>query len=99
MPRERKQEKSDWDLEFAWVEVVCLTMWGFPQNSKGMISEIRSGLPSTPMVKNPPASAGDTGSTPGLGRVDTLWGNSAQALQHWAHDLEPESNINWRLCA
>ena len=46
------------------------------------------------MVKNPPASAGDTGSIPGLGRVYTLWGNSAQALQYQPHALEPENNID-----
>ena len=32
-------------------------------------------FPSGPMVKNPPANAGDTGSSPGLGRSHMLRGN------------------------
>ena len=33
------------------------------------------------MVKNPPASAGDTGSSPGPGRFQVLQSNSARAPQ------------------
>ena len=32
-------------------------------------------FPDGPVVKNPPANAGDTGSVLGLGRADMLWGN------------------------
>ena len=32
-------------------------------------------FPGGPAVKNRPATAGDTGSTPGLGRFHMLWGN------------------------
>ena len=32
-------------------------------------------FPDGPMVKNPPAKAGDTGSIPGPGRSHVLWGN------------------------
>ena len=39
------------------------------------------GLPSGPVIKNPPASAGDMGLIPGVGRFHMLWGN-------WAHGLQ-----------
>ena len=32
-------------------------------------------FPGGPVVKNSPANAGDTGSTPGLGRSHMLWSN------------------------
>ena len=35
----------------------------------------RGGLPGGPVVKTPPANAGDTGSVLGLGRFHRLWGN------------------------
>ena len=34
-----------------------------------------------PVVKNPPASAGDTGPIPGLGRSCMLWGHEARVPQ------------------
>ena len=34
-----------------------------------------SGFPSGSVVKNSPASAGDTGSIPGTGRSQMPWGN------------------------
>jgi len=40
--------------------VINLLVWDFPDG---------------PAVKNLPATAGDTGSTPGLGRFHMLWGN------------------------
>ena len=33
------------------------------------------GFPGGAVVKNPPANAGDTGSSPGLGRYHMLWSN------------------------
>ena len=46
------------------------------------------------MVKNLPASAGDTGSAPGLGRSPMLWENWAWASQllslYWAQALQQE---------
>ena len=39
--------------------------------------EIHIGLPCGPLVKNPPANAGDMGSTPGLGRFHMPRGNKA----------------------
>ena len=41
-----------------------------------------------PEVKNPPANAGDTGSSPGLGRFRMLRGNSARAPQLLSLALE-----------
>ena len=38
-------------------------------------------FPGGPVVKNPPASAGDTGSIPGLGRSHVPRGNYAHAPQ------------------
>ena len=32
-------------------------------------------FPGGPMVKNPPANAGEPGSIPGLGGFHLLWGN------------------------
>ena len=33
------------------------------------------GFPGVAVVRNPPANAGDTGSSPGLGRSHTPWSN------------------------
>ena len=38
-------------------------------------------FPGGPVVKNPPANAGDLGSIPGLGRPHTRWGSLACGLQ------------------
>ena len=38
-------------------------------------NEITQGFPRGSVVKNPPANAGDTGLTPGLGRSYMLWSN------------------------
>ena len=37
-----------------------------------MLTEISQGFPGGTMVKNPPANAGDTGSSPGPGRSHML---------------------------
>ena len=48
------------------------------------------GFPGGTVVRNPPASAGDTGSSPGLGRSHMPWSN-------WAH--EPQLlNLHSRAC-
>ena len=36
---------------------------------------VREGFPSGAVVKNPPANAGDTGSSPGPGRSHMPWSN------------------------
>ena len=42
---------------------------------------VREDFPGGPVVKNPPAKAGDMGSIPGLGRFHMLQGNSALVTQ------------------
>ena len=43
---------------------------------KGLVRRfLDSDFPGGPVVKNPPAKAGDMGSTPGLGRSHTPWSN------------------------
>ena len=47
--------------------------------------------PGGPVIKSPPANAGDTGSIPGLGRVHMPWGNSTCTtwlLSPWATTTE-----------
>ena len=39
------------------------------------------GFPGGTVVKNPPANAGDTGSSPGPGRSHMPWSNQARAPQ------------------
>ena len=39
------------------------------------------GFPGGAEIKNPPANAGDTGSSPGPGRSHMLWSNKARASQ------------------
>ena len=40
-----------------------------------ILKAAREGFPSGAVVKNPPANAGDTGSSPGLGRSHMPWSN------------------------
>jgi len=40
-----------------------------------MEARVRWDFPGGPVVKNPPAHAGDVGWIPGLGRFYVLWGN------------------------
>ena len=44
------------------------------------------------MVENPPANAGDMGSSPGLGRSRMPWSN-------WAHEPQLLSLRVWSLCS
>ena len=55
--------------------------------NKNVLEDIAGG----PVVKNPPANAGDTGSIPGLGRSYMLRSNQAHAPQLLkpTHALEP----------
>ena len=45
----------------------------YPIGYRGQITD--TGLPSGTVVKNPPANAGDTGSSPDLGRSHKPWSN------------------------
>ena len=48
----------------------------FNKIQKSIGSKIQnSGFRGGAVVKNPPANAGDTGSSPGLGRSHMLWSN------------------------
>ena len=51
----------------------------------------------SPVVKHPPASAGDTGSIAGLGRPHMPWSNRARELllspRSRAHALHPEKPL------
>ena len=44
-------------------------------------SEKNTGFPGGAVVKNPPANAGDTGSSPGPGRFHMPWSNKAHVPQ------------------
>ena len=48
-----------------------------------LLERVWEDFPSGPVVKNPPANAGDTGSIPGLGRSHVLRSNQACEPQ-WA---------------
>ena len=50
-----------------------------------------SGFPGGVVVKNPPASAGDTGSSPGLGRSHMPQSNKPGRHNYWTCTLEPAS--------
>ena len=57
-------------------------------------------FPGGTVVKNPPANAGDRGSSPGPGRSHMLWSNEDRAPQllshsYWACSLEPTSHNYW----
>ena len=45
----------------------------FIKNNQFKANEV--GFPGGAVVKNPPANAGDTGSSPGLGRSHMPWSN------------------------
>ena len=47
----------------------------------GFLLKACGGFPGGSVVKNPPASAGDAGSIPGLGRSHKLWSNLANSPQ------------------
>ena len=53
-------------------------------------------FPGGTVVKNPPASAEDTGSIPGRGRSHMLWSKEAPVHHnYWACTLEPVSHNYW----
>ena len=45
------------------------------------MQEINKDFPGGAVAKNPPAKAGDTGSSPSLGRSHMSWSNEARAPQ------------------
>ena len=48
-----------------------------------------------PVVKNPPANAGDLGSIPGPGRSPILQGSKPICHNYWACDLQQEKSVQW----
>ena len=56
------------------------------------IRERRGGFPGGAVVENPPANAGDTGSSPGLGR-------SHMPRSDWAREPQLLSLRLWSLCS
>ena len=50
------------------------------------------GFPGGAVVEHPPANAGDTGSSPGLGR-------SHMPQSNWAHEPQPLILHVWSLCS
>ena len=50
------------------------------------------GFPGGAVVENPPANAGDTGSSPGLGRSHMPWSN-------WSREPQLLSLRDWSLCS
>ena len=50
------------------------------------------GFPGGAVVESPPANAGDTGSSPGLGRSHVPWSN-------WAREPQLLSLCVWSLCS
>ena len=60
--------------------------------------EMQAGFPGGAVVENLPANAGDTGSSPGLGRSHMLRSNQAH---HMPRSNQPQllSLCNWSLCS
>ena len=58
------------------------------KDKKYMVSDFPGGA----VVKNPPASAGDTGAIPGPGRSHMPWSNQARAPQLLSLCLESASH-------
>ena len=54
--------------------------------------KVKLGFPGGAVVDNLPANAGDTGSSPGLGRSHMPWSN-------WAHEPQLLSLRIWSLCS
>ena len=63
-------------IEFSWLAELCdlkvVPCWPYCKSLEiwriGQWLEEKQGLPGGTVVKNPPANAGDTGSSPGPGR-------------------------------
>ena len=51
------------------LKIIILSEWNQPHATKQIKREYTVDLPSGPVVKSPPANAGDIGSIPGPGRL------------------------------
>ena len=59
---------------------------------ENVLKELKEGFPGGTVVENLPANAGDTGSSPGLGRSHMLQSN-------WAREPQLLSLRVWSLCS
>ena len=64
----------------------------FSKEDIQMVKKHMKGFPGGAVVENLPANAGDTGSSPGLGRSHMLWSN-------WAREPQLLSLRIWSLCS
>ena len=62
------------------------------------INQLKQGFPGGAVVKNPPANAGDMGSSPGPGRSHMPQSKKPMRHNYWACPLEPTSHNYW-VCA
>ena len=64
------EKNEQWIHSSAWVNLI-----GVQLNQRSQTQNRMWGFPGGAVVKNPPANAGDTGLSPGLGRSHMLWSN------------------------
>ena len=67
-----------------WYDVKLLELGGVRADGR-VQSKTRREFPGGPVVKNPPANAGDTRSIPGLGRFHSHGGTKPIRCDYWAH--------------
>ena len=76
--RTRNLHVCAWKKE-SWVETFTVAHFHIVYIVFYSVSAINTSMytdfPGGAVVKNPPANAGDTGSSPGLGRSHMLWSN------------------------
>ena len=75
-----KKKKSESNIRDLWdnIKRANLCIMGIPEGEereKGIENVFKGDFPGGAVVKNPPANAGDTGSSPGLGRSHMPWSN------------------------
>ena len=73
-------------MEMFCILIVVVVSWVYTT------VKTHGGLPGGAVVENPPANAGDAGSSPGLGRSHMPWSN-------WAHEPQLLSLRVWSLCS
>ena len=95
-------DETQWPFQYSvlWLAVVnpfISFFYGLPEleSKEWMATRIKTwcgGFPGGAVVENPPANAGDTGSSPGLGR-------SHMPRSSWAHEPQLLSLRVWSLCS
>ena len=74
------------------ISYVCFYFFIDSQSRTAELKVILQGFPGGAVVENPPANAGDTGSSPGLGR-------SHMPQSDWAREPQLLSLHVWSLCS